>query len=41
MRGPAGIRRGGVSMACGLQGQGAGKGEGLRGCRLPSPTCFF
>jgi len=26
MRGPAGTERGGVSMACGLQGQGAGKG---------------
>jgi len=41
MRGPAGTRRGGVSMTGGREGQGAGKGNGLRGHRLPSPTCFF
>jgi len=41
MRGPAGTRRGGVSMAGGRQGQGAGKGHGVRGHRLPSPQCFF
>jgi len=38
MRGPAGIGRGGVSMAGGWQG--TGKREGVRGCRLPSPTYF-
>jgi len=38
MRSPAGSGRGGVSMAGGRQGQGTGKGEEVRGCRLP---CFF
>ena len=41
MRGPARTGRGGVSMAVGRQGQGAGKGEGVRGHRLPSPRMFF
>ena len=40
MRGPAGTERGGVSMAGGREGQGARKGNGLRGHRLPSPPCF-
>ena len=40
MRGPAGTGRGGVSMAGGREGQGARKGNGLRGHRLPSPPCF-
>ena len=39
-RGPAGTGRGGVSMAGGRQGQGARKGNGVRGHRLPSPPCF-
>jgi len=41
IRGPAGTWRGGVSMADGRQSQGAGKGEGVRSRRLPSPPCFF
>jgi len=40
MRGPAGTGRGGVSMAGGREGQGARKGNGMRGHRLPSPPCF-
>jgi len=40
MRGPAGTGRGGVSMAGGREGQGARKGNGVRGHRLPSPQCF-
>jgi len=40
MRGPAGTGRGGVSMAWGREGQGARKGNGVRGHRLPSPPCF-
>jgi len=40
MRGPAGTERGGVSMAGGREGQGARKGNGVRGHRLPSPPCF-
>ena len=40
MRGPAGTGRGGVSMAGGWEGQGARKGNGARGHRLPSPPCF-
>ena len=37
MRGPAGTGCGGVSMAGGREGQGARKGNGVRGHRLPSP----
>ena len=40
MRGPAGTGRGGVSMAGGQEGQGARKGDGVRGHRLPSPPWF-
>jgi len=40
MRGPAGTGRGGVSMAGRQEGQGARKGNGVRGHRLPSPPCF-
>jgi len=40
MRDPAGTGRGGVSMAGVQDGQGARKGNGLRGHRLPSPPCF-
>jgi len=40
MRGPAGTGRGGVSMGGGREGQGAGKGNGVTGHRLPSPPCF-
>jgi len=42
MRGPAGTRRGGVSMpvAGGREGQSARNGNGVRGHRLPSPPCF-
>ena len=40
MKGPAGTGRGGVSMAGGREGQGARKGNGVRGHRLPSPPCF-
>ena len=40
MRGPAGTICGGVSMAEGREGQGARKGNGVRGHRLPSPPCF-
>jgi len=35
MRGPEGTGRGGVSMAGGREGQGARKGNGVRGHRLP------
>jgi len=41
MRGPAGTGRSGVSTAGGRQGQGAGKREGVRGRRGPSPPCFL
>ena len=41
MRGPAETGRGGVSMAGGREGQGARKGYGVRGQRLPSPACFL
>jgi len=40
MKGPAGTGRGGVSMAGGREGQGARKGNRVRGHRLPSPPCF-
>jgi hypothetical protein len=40
MRGPAGTGRGGVSMAGGREGQGARKGNWVRGHRLPSPPCL-
>jgi len=40
MRGPAETGRGGVSMAGRREGQGARKGNGVRGNRLPSPPCF-
>jgi len=40
MRGPARTGRGGVSMAGGQEGQGARKGNGVRGHRLLSPPCF-
>ena len=40
MRGPAGTGCGGVSMAGGQENQGARKGNGVRGHRLPSPPCF-
>jgi len=40
MRGPAGTGRGGVSTAGGWEGQGARKGNGVRGHRLPSPPYF-
>jgi len=40
MRCPAGTGRGGVTMAWGREGQGARKGNGMRGNRLPSPPCF-
>ena len=40
MRGPAGTGHGGVSMAGGREGQGARKGNGVRGHCLPSPPCF-
>ena len=40
MRSPAGTGRGGVSMAGGQEGQGARKGDGVRGHRLPSPPWF-
>jgi len=40
MRGPAGTGHGGDSMAGGREGQGARKGNGVRGHRLPSPPCF-
>jgi len=40
IRGPAGTGRGGVSMAGGREGQGARKGNGVRGNRLPSPPWF-
>ena len=40
MTGPAGTGRGDVSMAGGRQGQGTGKGNVVRGCRLSS-LCFL
>jgi len=40
MRSPTGTRRGGVSMAGGREGQGARKGNRVKGHRLPSPPCF-
>ena len=40
IRGPAGTGRGGISMAGRWIGQGARKGNGMRGHRLPSPPCF-
>jgi len=40
-RGPVGTGRGGVSMAAGQLGQGAGKGDVVRGHRLPSTPWFF
>ena len=40
MRGPGGTGRDGVSMAGGREDQGARKGNGVRGYRLPSPPCF-
>jgi len=40
MRSPAGTGRGDVSMAGGWEGQGARKGNGVRGHRLPSPRCL-
>ena len=40
MRDPAGTGRGGVSMAGGREDQGARKGNGVRGHRLPSPPWF-
>jgi len=40
MSGLAGTGRGGVSMAGGREGQGARKGNGVKGHRLPSPPCF-
>ena len=41
MWGPAETGRGGVSMASGRQGMSAGKREGARCRRLPSPPSFF
>jgi len=40
IRGPAGTGRVGVSMAGGREGQGARKGNGMRGPCLPSPPYF-
>jgi len=40
MRAQAGTGRGGVSMAGGREGQGARKGNGVRGHRLPLQPCF-
>ena len=40
MRGPAGTGCGGVSMAGWRKGQGARKGNGVSGHRLPSPLWF-
>ena len=40
MMGPAGTGRGVVSMAGGREGQGARKGNWVRGHGLPSPPCF-
>jgi len=40
MRGPAGIGRGGVSMAGGREGQDARKENGVSVHCLPSPPCF-
>jgi len=40
MRGPAGTGRGGVSIAGGWKVQGARKGNGVRGHRLPSLPYF-
>ena len=36
----SGTGRGGFSMAGGREDQGARKGNGVRGHRLPSPPCF-
>jgi len=41
MRGPAGTGRSGVSMGGGREGQGARKGNWVKGHRLPLPPCFF
>ena len=41
MRGPAGTGRDDVSIAGRRRGQVAGKGDGARGRRLPSPPCVF
>jgi len=41
MRGTAGTGRGDAWMVGGRQGHGAGNGDGMRGCRLPTPPCFF
>jgi len=41
MRGPAGTGCCGVSMAGWREGQGARKGNGVRGHCLPSPPCFL
>ena len=40
MRGPAGTGRGGIWMGGGREGQGARKGDGVRGHRMPSPPWF-
>jgi len=40
MRGPAGTGHGGVSMVGGREGEGARKGNGVRGHRLQSPSCY-
>ena len=40
MRGPAGTGRGGALMAGGREGEGARKGNGVRGHRLPSSPWF-
>ena len=40
VRGLAGTERGCVSMAGGQEGQGARKGDGVRGHCLPSPAWF-
>jgi len=40
LRGPAGTGSGGVSMAGGWHGQGAGKGDGVKDHRLSSPPFF-
>jgi len=41
MRGPAGTGRGGVSMAGGRQGHGAGNEEGVIGRRVSLASCCF
>jgi len=40
LRGPTGTGRGGVSMVEGRKGEGARKGNGVRGLCLLSPPCF-